>query len=63
MTNWKPIETIPKDRWILGREDISIYKCKYDYQCPDTKVIYYKSLCGQFVALNPEPEEWCEIPE
>ena len=63
MTNWKPIETIPKDRWVLARKNNCIYKCKYYWYDEDTNTTHYESLCGQPLVYTCEPEEWCEIPE
>ena len=63
MTNWKPIETAPKDRPFLAREDDEIYKCRIEFYNEETGYASYESFCKQVFCYTPEPEEWCEIPD
>ena len=62
MSNWKPIETAPRNRCFLAREGCNIYKCKIFLNDEDG-VAWYESYTGQEEIHKPEPEEWCEIPE
>ena len=56
MTNWKPIETAPKDKPFLARDNGIIAVCELS-----STAIGFIIFCKYM--HNISPQEWCEIPE
>lgn len=55
---WQPIETAPKDRWILVAEE-QIEAPPYDaYAARWHDDGYWMARCGQYVTQSPEPTHW-----
>ena len=55
---WQPIETAPKDEYVLAFEDGEFYKARYD-----SAEEYWQSCCGQPVVYDPQPTHWMPLPQ
>jgi hypothetical protein len=60
---WQPIETAPKDRWILAAEaswEPGVYDAYAAHYHSDG---YWMARCGQYVTQSPEPTHWMPLPD